>query len=474
MNARQCSRNTGMSPIAYSRNCSAVSQLAHLIDEWSQFGNRFGGKSGKLCGFRGLPAADGSTLCRSVAAIISLTRIPTVRRNSLRFSAGPRRARFHILRGESTREALEKMMTGTFLNCASAAHVVENIVPLNFGSIRSSTTMIGRHLGKDFEGGDAIFGGLHVKALALQALLIHCQRDRIVFDEENGRTDFIILFRGKTSHPVTRTTQSTNRCVFPQHRLCHGFNAKNNQTTEPFFALFHYPHVSQKSGCLGASGKPLATQIFSICCFPRRIARLAPEVNESPMNTTGFSTPKRLASRGFWSLFITQFQGAFSDNALKLVILYLFPAHLRCPGSRQTSYGIVSALFPLPFILFSMAGGFLADRFSKRSVTHRRQEFSKLAVMALALFGLVRICNYVMRCVFLMGVAQRIFGCPNMACCRSCCPNANSHGETAFWNWALSLPLFSGPSRRGWLSQNFCRQPLGLVSSLWPRRSLAF
>ncbi len=29
---------------------------------------------------------------------------------------------------------------------------------------------------------------------------------------------------------------------------------------------------------------------------------------------------------------------------------------------------LVGALFALPFILFSMAGGFLADRFSKRSV----------------------------------------------------------------------------------------------------------
>ena len=36
---------------------------------------------------------------------------------------------------------------------------------------------------------------------------------------------------------------------------------------------------------------------------------------------------------------------------------------------RDQLVGVVGALFALPFILFSMAGGYFADRFSKRSVT---------------------------------------------------------------------------------------------------------
>ncbi len=38
-------------------------------------------------------------------------------------------------------------------------------------------------------------------------------------------------------------------------------------------------------------------------------------------------------------------------------------------GQRDLMVLLVGGLFALPFILFSMTGGFLADRFSKRSVT---------------------------------------------------------------------------------------------------------
>ena len=44
------------------------------------------------------------------------------------------------------------------------------------------------------------------------------------------------------------------------------------------------------------------------------------------------------------------------------------------------------ALFSLPFILFSMAGGFLADRFSKRTITIGVKIF-EVFVMLLALAG---------------------------------------------------------------------------------------
>ena len=86
------------------------------------------------------------------------------------------------------------------------------------------------------------------------------------------------------------------------------------------------------------------------------------------MNTSD-STPSGTSLRGFWSLIITQFQGAFSDNVLKnlVILLAIFGANM--PLREQHQFGeSISALFSLPFILFSMAGGFLADRFSKRSV----------------------------------------------------------------------------------------------------------
>jgi acyl-[acyl-carrier-protein]-phospholipid O-acyltransferase/long-chain-fatty-acid--[acyl-carrier-protein] ligase len=70
----------------------------------------------------------------------------------------------------------------------------------------------------------------------------------------------------------------------------------------------------------------------------------------------------------------------------------------------------IGALFSLPFILFSMAGGFLADRFSKRSVMLGVKVF-ELAIMTLVLAGLWTLNrNILLGCVFLMGTHSAFFG----------------------------------------------------------------
>src|SRR6478735_12714768 len=74
---------------------------------------------------------------------------------------------------------------------------------------------------------------------------------------------------------------------------------------------------------------------------------------------------------GFWSLFVVQFQGAFSDNVYRTLAMFLL-VNMTLPyyndAARPLRMAVVGALFALPFIIFSMAGGYLADRFSKRSV----------------------------------------------------------------------------------------------------------
>jgi acyl-[acyl-carrier-protein]-phospholipid O-acyltransferase/long-chain-fatty-acid--[acyl-carrier-protein] ligase len=89
----------------------------------------------------------------------------------------------------------------------------------------------------------------------------------------------------------------------------------------------------------------------------------------------GLSMDSRVDARdprwraGFWSLIVTQFQGGFNDNALKFLVIYLIVDRGLPAAQRDRFVLVVGALFALPFILFSMTGGFLADRFSKRSVT---------------------------------------------------------------------------------------------------------
>src|SRR5260221_13787688 len=91
--------------------------------------------------------------------------------------------------------------------------------------------------------------------------------------------------------------------------------------------------------------------------------------------------------RGFWSLIATQFQGAFNENALKFLTIYLVLALEKDKAQRDKLEFLVGALFAAPFILFSLSGGYLADRFSKRSVTLWTKVF-EIGVMLLAVLSL--------------------------------------------------------------------------------------
>jgi len=103
---------------------------------------------------------------------------------------------------------------------------------------------------------------------------------------------------------------------------------------------------------------------------------------------TASSQPLPNWRRGFWSLIATQFQGAFNENALKFLVIYLILALETDKAQRDRLELLVGILFAAPFILFSLTGGYLADRFSKRSVTIWTKVF-EVGVMLLAVVALV-------------------------------------------------------------------------------------
>src|SRR6266566_9271034 len=113
---------------------------------------------------------------------------------------------------------------------------------------------------------------------------------------------------------------------------------------------------------------------------------------------------------GFWSLIVTQFQGAFNDNALKFLVIYLIVERNFPAGSRDRLVLLVGALFALPYILFSLGGGYLADRYSKRSVTIGTKIF-EIGVMIFALVSLA-VGNLPMEAaaVFLISTQGALFG----------------------------------------------------------------
>ncbi len=73
--------------------------------------------------------------------------------------------------------------------------------------------------------------------------------------------------------------------------------------------------------------------------------------------------------RGFWALIATQFQGAFSDNILRNLLLSIIVGMSLAKSDRESFVSVVTFLFSLPFLILSMPGGWLADRFSKRQIT---------------------------------------------------------------------------------------------------------
>jgi acyl-[acyl-carrier-protein]-phospholipid O-acyltransferase / long-chain-fatty-acid--[acyl-carrier-protein] ligase len=112
------------------------------------------------------------------------------------------------------------------------------------------------------------------------------------------------------------------------------------------------------------------------------------QVSELPNETAlPVADPIRAARNslaGFWALIAVQFQNAFSDNALKWLVSFLVLDAATGKERRDLWFIlVVPLLFAVPFLLFSLPGGYFADRYSKRSVTIAVKVF-ELAVMGLA------------------------------------------------------------------------------------------
>jgi acyl-[acyl-carrier-protein]-phospholipid O-acyltransferase/long-chain-fatty-acid--[acyl-carrier-protein] ligase len=120
--------------------------------------------------------------------------------------------------------------------------------------------------------------------------------------------------------------------------------------------------------------------------------------------------PQQYSKIGFWSLIVTQFQTAFNDNALKFLVIYIVVAIHFSRAQRELLISVVGALFALPFIFFSLTGGYFADKYSKRSVTIWTK-FLEIVVMLFAIFALL-IHSLPLECasVFLISSEAALFG----------------------------------------------------------------
>jgi acyl-[acyl-carrier-protein]-phospholipid O-acyltransferase/long-chain-fatty-acid--[acyl-carrier-protein] ligase len=165
------------------------------------------------------------------------------------------------------------------------------------------------------------------------------------------------------------------------------------------------------------------------------------------------------SQRGFWALIVTQFQGAFSDNALKWLAIFLITQTVTSADERDGLVTIVGALFAVPFILFSMAGGFLADRFSKRRVILGVKVF-EIFVMLLALVSLAGHQLYLtIFCVFLMGVHSAIFGPSKYGLLPELLPEKKLSWGNGVLEFGTFIAIIAGTVAGGLFCKFFSAQP---------------
>ena len=173
-------------------------------------------------------------------------------------------------------------------------------------------------------------------------------------------------------------------------------------------------------------------------------------------------TPAPASSlRGFWALIVTQFQGAFSDNALKQLALFIGISLGMGEQKQDQLSSLTMALLTLPFLIFSMFGGALATRFSKRSVILVIKGL-EILIMTIATFGLAHhALGVVLLCVFFMGTHSAIFGPSKYGSL----PELLSEKKLSWGNGVLELGTFLaiilGTVGGGMLSATFEGWPAG-------------
>ena len=116
-----------------------------------------------------------------------------------------------------------------------------------------------------------------------------------------------------------------------------------------------------------------------------------------------------LQQTGFKALLITQFLGAFNDNAFKLVVAFIAVDKFVTPSGGSLFLSLAGILFALPYFLFSMYAGYLADHVSKQKIIVFMKVL-EIFIMLMGLFALLSGNIWMMLLVlFLLGTQSAFF-----------------------------------------------------------------
>lgn len=155
----------------------------------------------------------------------------------------------------------------------------------------------------------------------------------------------------------------------------------------------------------------------------------------------------------------TQFQGAFSDNVLKWLVIYLVIAQ-KLPKEQLDALVSDSGMyFAIPFLLLSMFGGWMADRFSKRHVMIGVKSM-EIGIMIFATYALAsgRMALQLFS-ICLMGVHSAFFAASKYGSLPEVVPPAQLSWANGVIEMLTFLAAIFGTLAAAWLAESFAGQP---------------
>lgn len=163
--------------------------------------------------------------------------------------------------------------------------------------------------------------------------------------------------------------------------------------------------------------------------------------------------------RGFWALMATQFQGAFSDNVLKQLVIFLVMAQHLPKAQLDSLVSDAGTFFAIPFLLFSMFGGWMADRFSKRHVMIGVKTM-EIGIMVFATYALAtRHLNLQLASICLMGVHSAFFAASKYGSLPEVVPQEKLSWANGVIEMLTFLAAILGTLAAGWLAVGFADRP---------------
>lgn len=178
--------------------------------------------------------------------------------------------------------------------------------------------------------------------------------------------------------------------------------------------------------------------------------------------------------RGFWCLMGTQFQGAFSDSVLRWLVIYLVIAKKLPKEELDALVSDSGMYFAIPFLLLSMVGGWMADRFSKRRVMIG-VKVMEMGIMVFAAFALGSGRTPLqLAAICLMGVHSAFFAASKYGSLPEVVPPGRLSWANGIIEMLTFLATIFGTLAAAWMARKFAHEPsvagfilLGLAVAGW-------